>query len=52
VIIDNEKILIASMYLDIGQQIDNDLTKIDAIIQHAKGAGLLIAMDSNARSTT
>jgi hypothetical protein len=52
VIIDNAKILLASMYLDISQQMDNELTKIEAIIQHAKGARLLIAMDSNARSTT
>ena len=52
VIIDNSKIILVSMYLDISKQIDNDLTKIEAIIQHAKGAGLLIAMDSNSRSKT
>jgi hypothetical protein len=51
VIIDNAKILLGSMYLDISQPID-DLTKIGAITQHANGAGLLIAMDSNARSAT
>ena len=52
VIINNAKIILASMYLDIRQQVDNDLMKIEAIIQHANGAGLLITMDSNARSTT
>jgi hypothetical protein len=40
------------MYFDITQQIGIDLLKIDAIIQHAKGAGVLIAMDSNSRSTS
>jgi len=52
VIIDNTKIILVSMYLDISQQIDEDLTKIEAIIQHVKGVGLLTAMDSNSRSTT
>jgi hypothetical protein len=40
------------MYLDINQQIDIDLMKIEAIIQHAKGAGILLAVDSNSRSTS
>ena len=48
----NVKIILARMYLDINQQIDDDLLKIEAIIQHAEGAGILIAIDSNARSTT
>jgi hypothetical protein len=52
VIIENAKIILASIYLDIRQQIDIDLTKMEAIIQHAKGAGVLIAMDSNSRSTS
>jgi hypothetical protein len=51
VIIDNVKIILASVYLDIRQQIETDLLKIEAIIQHAKGAGVLTAMDSNSRST-
>jgi hypothetical protein len=51
VIIDNVKIILASMYLDIRQQIETDLLKIEAIIQHAKGAGVLKAMHSNSRST-
>ena len=40
------------MYFDISQQIGIDLLKIEAIIQHAKRAGVLIAMDSNSRSTS
>jgi hypothetical protein len=52
VIIDNVKIILASMYLDISQQREIDLLKIEAIIQNAKGAGVLIAVDSNSRSTS
>jgi len=40
------------MYLDISQQTDDDLLKIEEIIQQAEGAGILIAIDSNSRSTT
>ena len=40
------------MYLDINRQIEYDLNKVDAIMQHAKDTGTIIAMDSNARSTT
>ena len=46
------KIIIVSMYFDINRQIEDDLNKIGAIMQHAKGTGTIIAMDSNARSTT
>jgi sugar/nucleoside kinase (ribokinase family) len=38
------------MYFGIGQQIEVELTKIEATLQHAKGAGVLIEMDSNYRS--
>ena len=48
----NVKIILASMYLDRNQQLDDYLLKIEAIIQHAKGAGIRLAMDSNSRSTT
>jgi hypothetical protein len=44
----NKKVIIASMYFDINRCIGIDLRKIEAI-QHA---GILIAMDSNARSST
>jgi sugar/nucleoside kinase (ribokinase family) len=50
-IFDNKKAIIASMYFDINQNIDIDLRKIEAIIQHAHDAAILIAMDSNARSS-
>ena len=49
--LDNAKIVIASMYFDINQQIADDVLKIEAILQHAKGAGIILAMDSNSRST-
>ena len=38
------------MYFNIGQQIEVELAKIEATLQHAKGAGVLIEMDSNSRS--
>jgi hypothetical protein len=52
VIINNVKIILASMNFDISQQIEMDLLKIEAIIQRTKGADVLIAMDSNSRSTS
>jgi hypothetical protein len=38
------------MYFDIGQQIEVESAKIEATLQHAKGAGVLIEMDSNSMS--
>jgi len=52
VTLDNARIVLANMYLDINQHIDDNLLKIEAIIQHAKGEGIILAMDSNSRSTT
>ena len=40
-----------SMYLDIERDINVDLAKMDNILSFTRGDGLLIAMDSNARST-
>jgi len=40
------------MYFDISQQIGSDLLKIEAVIQHAKGAGFFIAKDNTSRSTS
>jgi len=37
--LDKAKIIIAIMYFDINQQIDDDVLKIEAILQDAKGAG-------------
>jgi exonuclease III len=48
----NKKIIITSMYFDIKRQINIDLLKIEAIIQYANDAGVIIAMDSNSRSTS
>jgi len=39
------------MYFDRGKPMKLYLLKIEAVIHHAKGAGILIAMDSNSRST-
>jgi len=39
------------MYLDINEEIDNKTAKFDEILQYSKGSGILIAMDSNSRST-
>ena len=40
------------MFFDIRQRIETDLLKIETITQHAKGAGVLIAMDIISRSTS
>lgn len=40
-----------SMYLDITEDINIDLSKIDAMLSFSEGTDLLIAMDSNARSS-
>ena len=48
----NATLLIASMYFDINRPIDYDLQKIQAIIMHANGVGIVFAVDSNARSTS
>jgi len=40
------------MYFDINWQIEIDLLKIEAIILHAKGASVPIALDLNSKSTS
>jgi endonuclease/exonuclease/phosphatase family metal-dependent hydrolase len=50
--VDGVKLILASMYFDIGWQIEEDLSKIEAVLQHASGAGVLLAIDSNARSAS
>ena len=49
---DGEKFILASMYFDICRQTEVDLTKIEAVLKHANGAGVLLAIDSKARSTS
>jgi len=44
---DDVKIFLASMYLDINQHLGDNLLKIDAIIKHAGGEGIILAMESN-----
>ena len=46
------KIITGGMYFDITRQIECDLNKIEAIMQQTTGTGTILAIDSNARSTT
>ena len=52
--VDNTRIIITSLYFDINGPLDTDLQKIEATLAHAKGAGVIIAMDNNStiRGTT
>jgi hypothetical protein len=50
VVNDKTKTFIASMHFDINRLIEGDLKKIEAIIHHAKGAGVLLVIDSNSTS--
>jgi len=49
---DGVKLIMASMYFDIGRPVEEDLSKIEAVLQHANGVGGLLAIDSNARSAS
>ena len=51
VVSDKAITIIASMYFDINRQIVDDLNKIETT-HHAKGAGVLLAIDSDSRSTS
>jgi hypothetical protein len=51
VIYGNLKVIATSIYLDIKKEITSELHKIENIQLLANGRGLLVAMDSNARST-
>jgi hypothetical protein len=48
----NTRFYAASMYFDITKEIERELDKIEEILDFKKGNRLLIAVDSNARSTT
>lgn len=52
IIYGNLRFYAASIYMDMETDINNDLRKMDKIIDYTKGSGLLIAVDSNARSKT
>ena len=52
VVSDKAKTIVAIMYFDINRQILGDLNEIEAIIHHAKGAGVLLDIGSNSRSTS
>jgi hypothetical protein len=45
-------IILASMYFDRQKPLEHDLTQVDMILLHARRVGAIIAMDSNATSTT
>ena len=40
------------MYFDIGRQIEVDLSKIETVLQHANGVGVLLTIYCNARSAS
>jgi len=46
----SDTFVVASMYFDIKRPIDYDLQKMQAVMTHAKGMGIVFAIDSNARS--
>jgi hypothetical protein len=50
VVRDKAKTIIAGMYFDINRQTVDDLNETEAIIHHAKGAGVLLVIDSNSSS--
>ena len=43
-------LVIASMYFDFKRSIDKDLKRMKAATAHAKGTGIVFAIDSNAKS--
>jgi hypothetical protein len=45
----SSKIILASMYFDRETPTEIALAKIEKLMQHAKGTGVLIATDSNSR---
>jgi len=48
----NKNFIAVSIYLNNGKDITENFNKIKNILQFAKGKGLLVAIDSNARSKT
>ena len=52
IIKDKRRFIVASLYSDINKQLDNELQKIEEILKFSNGIRLLIAMDSNSRSTS
>jgi hypothetical protein len=48
----NQKCFAASMYFDLEDPIENNLTKMDGLMQFVINGRILIAKDSNARSKT
>jgi hypothetical protein len=46
----NIRFFAASMYFNITKEIETDLDKIEGLLEFTKRKGLIIAVDSNARS--
>ena len=42
----------ASVYFDFNEPIDNNIKEVERILKYTKGKKLLLAMDTNSRSTT
>jgi hypothetical protein len=49
---DDTIIILAGLYFDRQKPLEHDLTKVDAILQHAKRVGAIISIDSNGWSTS
>jgi exonuclease III len=47
---EDTSLILASMYFNRQESLEHDLTKVDAILYHAKRVEVIIAIDSNARS--
>ena len=47
----NTRTLAANMYLDISEETDERTAKVGEILNYNNGSGIIIAMDSNSRST-
>ena len=50
--VERATVIIVSMYFDINRPIDIDLQKMQTILTHMKGVGIIFSIDSNARSTS
>jgi hypothetical protein len=51
-IIRGDTVILVSMYWDRQKPIEQELNKVDKILQHGKRVGVIITKDSNARSTS
>jgi hypothetical protein len=52
IVIGNTRFFSARIYLDYNEPIENNIKSLEKILKFTKGARIIIAMDSNSRSTT